>query len=311
MHASARPLVSVCIPAYNDSAVVVDALRSAILQDYAPLEIVVVDNHSTDGTWETVTAIASGDSRVRVLRNSENIGMARNFNACIAAAGGEYVLILCADDLLEVGAVELLASALQEHPRAVFSACGRYFTDISLRKRQLRRARSRKEEVGSEQLLRECFARGNRIGEPSAVMFRRVAGLRGFHPDYSQAIDLEMWFHLLKSGSAALLPDPRCLIRQHAEQTTQSNIRSGRIVRDKQLLFRQYSARLEPILTLFDKIAWDARMASSVARTRAGGGTIEVGTLAELFYPKFFSLLLYPVIALGWRLRDAFPDYRL
>jgi len=305
-----NPLVSVCIPTHDDVAVVANALRSALLQDYAPLDILVIDNHSTDGTWEAITDFAAKEPRVRTMRNRENIGMARNFNACISAAGGEYVLILCADDVLEHGCVELLASALQEHPRAAFAACGRYFTDMSLRKRQMRRARSRKEEVGSDQLLRECFVRGNRIGEPSAVMFRRSAGLRGFNPEYSQAIDLEMWFHLLKNGSAVLLPEPRCLIRQHAEQTTQSNIRSGRIVSDKQRLFRQYAAGIEAALTPMEKLSWDVRLVSSVARSRAAGAHVESGAIAELFYPRTSLRLLLPLIGLAWKLCNVFPLYR-
>src|SRR5438477_1259628 len=91
------PSVSICIPTFNDAAVVGDALRSALRQEYPRLEIIVIDNNSTDQTGEVVAGIAAGDNRFRYSRNSENIGMARNFNACIAAAIGEYVLILCAD----------------------------------------------------------------------------------------------------------------------------------------------------------------------------------------------------------------------
>ncbi|MBI3715412.1 MAG: glycosyltransferase family 2 protein [Betaproteobacteria bacterium] len=288
-----------------------DALRSAIEQEYAPLEIVVVDNHSTDGTWGIVTEFASKDRRIRALRNAENIGMARNFNACIAIAGGDFVLILCADDALEEGCVDLLASALIAHPGAVLSACGRILTDPALNQRGIASARQRKEEVDAARLRGECFAKGNQIGEPSAVMFRRKAASRGFHPDYSQAIDLEMWFHLLESGSAVLLPDPKSRIRLHDAQTTQENIRSGRIVRDKQLLFRQYARRLSAELTFLEKLEWDARLASSVARTRTAGGQVEVNDLAELFYGRTFRWVLCPITGLAWRLRGAVAAQRL
>ena len=311
MHASARPLVSVCIPAYNDSAVVADALRSAMRQDYAPLEILVVDNNSTDGTWEVATATASGDSRVRVLRNSENIGMARNFSTCVASAHGECVLILCADDVLGSGCIELLATTLCEHPKAVLAACGRTFTDAKLRPLRVIRARTHKEEVEARILLRECFAHGNRIGEPSAVMFRRNAAVRGFDPAYSQSVDLEMWFHLLEKGSAVMLPESRCLVRQHGAQMTRTNLQSGRIVKDKQLLFGQYAARIGPTLTPMDRLAWDLRMASSLARTRAAGGNFNAGSIVELFYPNLFSWLLYPAIRLAWKFHNILFAQRL
>jgi len=74
MSANGRPAVTVCIPAYNASTVVGDALRSALRQDYADLEILVLDNQSTDDTWRIVTEIAASDSRVRCIRHDENIG---------------------------------------------------------------------------------------------------------------------------------------------------------------------------------------------------------------------------------------------
>ena len=307
MHASDRPLVSVCIPTHDDSGVVADALRSALRQAYSPLEILVVDNRSSDGTWEIVKALAADDRRVRTLRNAENIGMARNFSACVRAANGEYVLILCADDVLQDGCVELLATALGEHPEAVLAACGRTFTDPSLRPQRVFRARSSKQEVPSATMLRECFAHGNRIGEPSAVMFRRRAAARGFDADYNQAVDLEMWLHLLGKGSAVLLSEQGCLIRQHPHQATRDNIRSGRVVRDKQLLYRRYAQGISHLLTPLDKLAWDARMASSLARSRMAGGPSDPDALAELFYPKLFRALTNPLVGSAWRLRRLFP----
>ncbi len=311
MHASDKPVVSICIPTHNDSAVVGDALRSALRQSYARVEILVVDNHSTDDTWRIVTGIASEDHRVRCIRNDEDIGMARNFNACLTAASGEYVLILCSDDALEDGCAELLAAALREHPDAVLAACGRTMTDLSLRPQRVLRARHRRAEITSAKLLRECFAHGNRIGEPSAVMFRRLMAGRGFNSDYSQALDLEMWFHLLGMGSAVLLPEPCCSIRQHEKQNTRRNIRSGRIVEDKRLLFRQYAAKLDPTLTWWERLVWDARMASSVARSNAIGGMIDATEITELFYPTVFFRLLSPLIGIGWKLRGALAPQRL
>ncbi len=68
---------------------------------------------------------------------------------------------------------------------------------------------------GREVIVR-CLRRDrNLIGEPSAVMFRRAAGLRGFDPAWRQLIDQEMWFHLLSAGDLAYDPEPLCAFRQH------------------------------------------------------------------------------------------------
>ena len=311
MPADGQPLVSVCIPVHNDAGVVADALGSAMRQGYTPLEIVVIDNCSTDDTLRVVAETAAGDRRVRVISNAENIGMARNFSKCVEEAAGAFVTVLCADDVLEDRCIEKLASALHEHPQAVLAACGRVITDASLEPSFVLQARRRQQEVSSLALSRECFSRGNLIGEPSAVLFRRAEAARGFDSRYSQSLDLEMWLHLLEKGSAVLIPDPLCRIRQHAGQATRRNMRSGRIVSDKQLLFRQYAAKLEASLTPMEKLAWDARMASSVARTGAAGGVVDVSQLTELFYPRIFSLVLRPLAGMGWTLRGVIGSQRL
>jgi glycosyltransferase involved in cell wall biosynthesis len=305
------PSVSICIPAHNDVAVIGDALRSALRQEYARLEILVLDNHSSDDTGKVVHEISVGDSRVRYSRNPENIGMARNFNACIAAATGEYVQILCSDDILEPGSVNRLSMALREHPGAVFAAGGRTFTDSALHPKRVILPSSRQEEISPKTLMRECFARGNVIGEPSAVMFRKSAAGRGFNADYSQSVDLELWFHLLGQGSAVLIPEALCSIRQHEDQVTQANMKSGRIVEDKRLLFRQYVDYVKLSLGAPQKLAWDTRMASSVARCRECGGTVDAKEIAEVFYPKTFLQLLLPLIGAAWKLRGAFAPHRL
>lgn len=304
MQADNVPLVSICVPTHNDATVVSDALSSALQQSYASIEILVLDNHSSDETWQIVTGIAAGDARIRCVRHAENIGMARNFSACIAAARGELVLILCADDVLESRCVSLLAAALRDHPDAVFAACGRIWTDHSLQRIRLMRARVCDEKVDADSLLRECFVHGNRIGEPSAVMFRRMPAYRGFNADYSQALDLEMWFHLLEQGSAVLLSKPLCSIRQHPEQTTQANIASGRIVEDKRLLYRQYAGKVASKLALWEKLLWDARMASSAARTRIAGGGVNASEIEEVFCKLSFVYLFLPLAQVFWKFRS-------
>lgn len=311
MHASRKPSVSICIPAYNAGVVVAQALHSALRQDCAQLEILVLDNHSSDDTWDIVTQIAAGDPRVRCIRHPENIGMARNFTACIASARGKYVQILCADDALQPGCAALLSDALDGHPEAVLAACGRVFVGAGARTEGVARARKQRETVAGKDLARECFVHGNLIGEPSAVMFRRAAAGRGFSTGYSQALDLEMWFHLLEAGAAVLLPDALALIRQHGAQTTHANIRSGRIIADKLLLFRQYGASLAGSLSIREKLAWDTRMASSVARTLVAGGVSDPADIREVFYPTSFVHCLVPALLLGWRMRGGAADQRL
>jgi len=116
-----NPLVSILIPVRNRENMVVTALRSAMAQTYPNIEIVVVDNCSTDRTYEVVQEYARQDQRIRCFRNDENLGPFRNWKKCLEYSRGEYVKILFSDDWLEPDAVERLLIPLMEHPEVGFS----------------------------------------------------------------------------------------------------------------------------------------------------------------------------------------------
>jgi len=95
-----NPLVSILIPTYNRAALIVDSIKSALAQKYNSFEVVIVDNASTDGTWEQIQEIASTDSRVRAFRNNTNLGPVLNWIECARQAQGTFSKILWSDDLL-------------------------------------------------------------------------------------------------------------------------------------------------------------------------------------------------------------------
>ena len=94
------PLVSIMVPVYNRRALLADCLKSALAQTCRDLEVVVVDNASTDGTWDVCREFARHDSRVRIFRNAENIGPVRNWQRCFKEAQGRYGKLLFSDDVL-------------------------------------------------------------------------------------------------------------------------------------------------------------------------------------------------------------------
>ena len=97
---SVLPLVTIAIPTYNRADFYLpQALRCALNQTYANLEIIVSDNCSTDGTKALVSGIE--DSRLRYFRHELNIGANNNFNFCFEQAKGSYVLLLHDDDMID------------------------------------------------------------------------------------------------------------------------------------------------------------------------------------------------------------------
>lgn len=94
------PKVSVLIPVYNREALIGECIQSALDQTFTDFEIIIVDNASTDKTWEVCQQYAAVDNRLRIFRNDTNIGPVRNWLACVEKARGEYGKILFSDDLI-------------------------------------------------------------------------------------------------------------------------------------------------------------------------------------------------------------------
>ena len=110
---SYEPLVSVVMPAYNAAAFVRVAIASALAQTYSNLEVLVVDDGSTDETPQIVAEMAQEDARVRLLRQP-NGGVAAARNLAIAHARGEFIAPLDADDAWMPAKIMRQVAAMRE-----------------------------------------------------------------------------------------------------------------------------------------------------------------------------------------------------
>lgn len=102
-------MVSVIIPVYNGEQHLEECLRSVVEQSYCDLEIIIIDDGSTDNSYKICEKFAVRDDRIRLI-HQENSGVSVARNTGLEMATGEYIMFVDADDLLTVGAVENLAS---------------------------------------------------------------------------------------------------------------------------------------------------------------------------------------------------------
>lgn len=121
------PRISVVIPLYNKEREVGEALRSVLAQTLRPVEIVVVDDGSTDGGAAVVRAIAAGEPLVRLIEQP-NAGVCVARNRAVAAATGDYIAFLDADDAWRPGFLAEIAALIGEYP-----GCGLYCTAFDIR----------------------------------------------------------------------------------------------------------------------------------------------------------------------------------
>jgi len=113
-----RPLVSVAMINYNDAKYLREAVDSVLQQSYDRMELVVVDDASTDDSFEILTKYAKRDSRVRLFRNEQNKGVVFTANRSNSLTQGEYLYFLASNDKALPGFFEKTVTALETYPQA-------------------------------------------------------------------------------------------------------------------------------------------------------------------------------------------------
>ncbi|WP_106816267.1 glycosyltransferase family 2 protein [Microbacterium timonense] len=111
-----RARASVIIPCYNYARFLPDAVRSALAQDGVDVEVIIVDDRSTDDSREVAAGLAETDPRVRLLVNPVNSGHVRSFNTGWEASSGDFVVKLDADDLLTPGSLSRAIALFEANP---------------------------------------------------------------------------------------------------------------------------------------------------------------------------------------------------
>lgn len=123
-------LVSVVVPCFNASAFIRSTIDSVLSQTYAQLEVLIVDDKSTDDSAQIVKSYERSDPRVLLIQMPKNAGApAAPRNAGVAAARGEWVAFLDADDLWHPRKLELQIRALAEHAAPMCSTWMKDFRD--------------------------------------------------------------------------------------------------------------------------------------------------------------------------------------
>jgi Glycosyl transferase family 2 len=221
--------VSVCIPTFNSAAYIGDCMESVLTQKGVEFEVIVFDNASEDDTWKIVQSFS--DPRIRSFQSDQNCGMATNFNRALRKARGEYVKLLCSDDLLEPDALELQSKFLDGHRE--ISMVTSVTREVNSEGHVLGTVQrfSRKVAFGPSDLRIFSLLYGNIVGEPSAVLFRREACTNAglFRDGLVTLIDLDMWLRLSSQGGVGYLPLPLCRIRRHPLSMTNQFRGAGQV----------------------------------------------------------------------------------
>ena len=198
---SQRPLVSVMIVTYNSVEHLPTAIDSALAQTYEPIEVVVVDDGSTDGT---AALLATYGSRI-VVRSQDNRGVASARNAALAVARGEYLAFLDSDDAWLPDRLARLVAVLEQRPDLGMVMSELFMIDetVLTTRRLYAEQRKRPFPVDVSRQIPEiaCY---NFVTTSSTVFRRALVTRHGtFDERMRSAEDYDLWIRFLVGGTRA------------------------------------------------------------------------------------------------------------
>ncbi|ODT17239.1 MAG: hypothetical protein ABS35_26300 [Kaistia sp. SCN 65-12] len=234
--------IDVAIPNFNYGRYLRACVESVLRQDVPALRILIIDNASTDDSWEVAQQLAAEDARITLVRHRCNLGHHASFNEAIDWAASEAFMILCADDLLTEGSLSRALSVLQQNPDVTFA-----FGELAPDQPFLGNDPSGKLDADWHLMpaaaLLEHFCRSGLflVRSCSALVRTEAQKQAGY---YSTALDQSDDFELvmrltLQGGLVARTHLPQLFMRDHEHE------RSAIVRRDRRLQILAYEAAFD------------------------------------------------------------------
>jgi glycosyltransferase involved in cell wall biosynthesis len=203
-----HPLVSVYLPTRNRQLLLREAIESVLVQDYRNLELIIVDDASTDETPNVLSGYASADPRIKWIRLSEARGAPVARNIAIRAARGALCTGIDDDDLMMPTRLSQLVS--QHDARYAFNCTG-YIAEDEFGRRRI--------NCRDELLTLEALLFSNRVGNQAMMLRDRVLAIGGFDEDMPASQDHDLWVRLVaKFGSAKRIRTPTYIVRESSDR---------------------------------------------------------------------------------------------
>lgn len=227
-----QPLVSVLMSVYNGEKYLKEAIDSVLMQTYANLELVLLDDCSTDSSLEIIHSYT--DSRIRFFQNDENLGIVKTLNKMPKLAQGKFVAIIDCDDVMYPQKIERQIQYLLDNPNC--GVCGTWTQKISAKGRHIGKIQLpvRSDDAKINLCFQSSFVH-------SSVMMRKEILLQEMYDEnFSTAQDFDLWTRLAERTDFYNAPQMLTGYRWHennASKTQQSTQEAKR----EELIRRQLS----------------------------------------------------------------------
>lgn len=220
---TSRPLVTVLLLAYRHESFIAEALRSVLAQTYRPLEIVIVDDASPDGTWATLAAELArhGDRNdVRAIRNPHNLGFRGSTIRALGESHGEFLVRLSGDDVFAPVLVERMVETWQRDGVSLVTVNATYIDAASKSLDRVYLPAAAECDDSIETLARDgsntvCFG-------PILGFERSLYEEFGWAPDHLEASDIVMPFYAYLAKGVRFIREPLFGYRVHGSNASHS-----------------------------------------------------------------------------------------
>lgn len=218
-----NPLVSVIMPVYNGENFVGEAIESILGQTYKPLELIIVDDKSTDSTLEILKQYKNKFPRtIKVIALSKNYGESAAANIAFAKTKGELVARMDADDISHPEKIQLQVKFMLAHPGVIVLGTQ---TDVINGENEII---GKKNFPTAHEQIYNSFAVFNPMLHPSCIFRRSLLPLKDklYENKHEPNDDYYTLFKLLNCGKFANLPQKLFYYRVHGENKSLQNPKS-------------------------------------------------------------------------------------
>lgn len=211
-----KPKVSVILPVYNGKRFIRQAVKSVFDQTFDNFELIVIDDGSTDKTFQTLSVFK--DKRIRIIRNDQNLGVAKSLNIGMNVARGEYIARCDGDDINLKNRFKTQVKFLDNHQD--YALVG---SNVRLIDEKGKAIGMQKYPQTDQKIRKEIFIK-NPVSHPS-VMLRRniIKKIGGYREFFNGAEDYDLWFRLLHLGKLYNLSGYLVKRRIHSQVVTKKD----------------------------------------------------------------------------------------
>ena len=239
--------ISVALPVYNGDAYIAAALESVLCQTYANFELVISDNCSTDETSRILARYESRDRRIKVSRTDTLLPQADNVNRAVGLTSGEWIKLLCHDDLLEPSCLSEIAdvSARARERGVILIGNGESWLFSNGYRYQPPAGSTEVEFADGREVVEGAFGVGPSRGLPSlttATVLREAWDRHGgFDRQYAH-FDVFLWTKMMLHGNYAYVSTPLTVNRIHSRQVAVEARKSLKSFEDHLLFWPNFVA---------------------------------------------------------------------